>query len=125
MELDVIHSIEFKLFLKEKVKQFQASCIKNQFSEQARYTVDKEILGSVPDVFLEFPDNKLPHYHKGMEMTFSSTEELFLASEIKSLLQKGVVKESQREEGEFISPIFLVSKSEDSFKMILNLKKAE
>ena len=50
-----------------------------------------------------------------MEMRFSSKEELFLADEIKNLQQKGVIKESQHEEGEFISPIFLMSKSEDSF----------
>ena len=36
---------------------------------------------------------------------------------------KGVIKESQHEEGEFISPIFLVPKSEDFFRMILNLKR--
>ena len=56
-------------------------------------------------------------------MKFSSKEELFLADEIKNLQQKGVIKESQHEEGEFISRIFLVPKSEDSFRMILNLKR--
>ena len=56
-------------------------------------------------------------------MRFSSKEEIFLADEIKNLLQKGVTKESQHEEEEFISPIFLVPKSEDSFRMILNLKR--
>ena len=58
-----------------------------------------------------------------MEMRFSSKEESFLADEIKNLQQKGVIKKSQHEEGEFISPIFLVSKSEGSFRMILNLKR--
>ena len=122
-ELDVIHFSEIKPYLTEKVKQFQAGCIKNHFSEWASYTMDKEILGSVSGLSLEFSDNKLPHYHKGMEMRFSSKEELFLADEIKNLQQKGVIKESQHEEGEFISPIFLVPKSEDSFRMILNLKR--
>ena len=74
-------------------------------------------------LFLEFSDKKLPHYHKGMEMGFSSKEELFLACEIKSLWQKGVTKESHHEEGELISSIFLVPKSEDSFRIILNLKR--
>ena len=32
-----------------------------------------------------------------MEMRFSSKEELFLASEIKNLLQKGVIEEIQQE----------------------------
>ena len=79
--------------------------------------MDKKILGSVSGLSLEFSDNKLPHYHKGMDMRFSSKEELFLAHEIKSLLQKGVIKESQPGKGEFISPIFLVTNSEDSFRI--------
>ena len=83
--------------------------------------MDKEILRSVSGLSLDFSDNKLPHYHKGLEIRFSSKEEL--RDEIKNLLQKGVIKESQHEEGEFISPIFFVSKSEDFFRMILNLKR--
>ena len=85
-ELDVIHSFEIKPYLTEKVKQFQVACIKNHFSKWASYTMDKEILESVSGLFLELSDNKLPHYHKGMEMRFSSKEELFLACEIKNLL---------------------------------------
>ena len=73
--------------------------------------MDKEILRSVSGLSLYFSDNKLPHYHKGLEMRFSSKEEL--RDEIKNLLQKGVIKESQHEEEEFISPIFFVPKSEN------------
>ena len=122
-KLDVIHSSEDKPYLTEKVKQIQIGCIKDHFIEWVSYTMDKEILGSVSGLSLEFSYNKLPHYRKGMEMRFSSKEELILADEIKSFQQKGVIKESQHEEGEFISPIFLVPKSEDSFRMILNLKR--
>ena len=42
------------------------------------------ILESVPSLSLEVSDNKLPHYHKGLEMRFSSKEELFLIDEIKN-----------------------------------------
>ena len=56
-----------------------------------------------------------------MEMTLSAKRELFLTDKIKNLLQKVVIKESQHEEGEFISPIFLKPKSEDSFKMTLTM----
>ena len=97
-EPDVIHSFKIKSYITEKVKQIQASCIKNNFSEWDSYTMDKEILGSVPGLSLEFSDNKLPNNHKGMKMRFSSKEELSLACEIKNLLQKGVIKESQHEE---------------------------
>ena len=50
--------------------------------------MDKEILGSVYGLSLEFSDNKLPHYHRGIEIKFSSKEELFLADEIKNLQEK-------------------------------------
>ena len=48
--------------------------------------MDKDILRSFSGLSLEFCDNKLPHYHKGMKMKFSSKEELFLADETKNLL---------------------------------------
>ena len=99
--------MQLKPYLTEKVKQFQAGCIKHHFSEWTSYTTNKEILESLSGLSLGFSDNKLLHYHKGLEMRFNSKVELFLAGEIKNLVQKGVIKESQHEE-EFISPIFLV-----------------
>ena len=123
VELDFIHSSKVKPYLTEKVKKFQAGCIKNHLSESASYTMEKEILGSVSGLSLEFSNNKLRHYHKGMEMRFSSKEELFLGCEIKKLLQKGVIKESQHDKGELISSIFLMPKCDDSFRMILNLTR--
>ena len=42
-----------------------------------------------------------------MEMRFFSEEQLILPDEIKNLLPEVVVKESQHEAGEFISPFFL------------------
>ena len=55
-ELDAIDSFEIKPYLTEKVKQFQAACIKNHFSEWVSYTMGKEILGSVSGLSLEFSD---------------------------------------------------------------------
>ena len=83
-ELDVIHSSEIEPYLMEKAKQSQTGCIKNHFSEWASYTMDKEVLGSVSGLSLEFSDNELPYYHKGMEIRFSSKEELILAYKIKN-----------------------------------------
>ena len=60
-ELDVIHSLDIKPYLTEKVKQFQADCIKNHFSDWASHIMENEILGSVFGLSLEFSDNKLPH----------------------------------------------------------------
>ena len=53
-------------------------------------------------------ENKLHQQHSRMEMRFSSKEKLFLADEIKNLLQKSVKKKSQDKEGKFVSPMFLV-----------------
>ena len=52
-ELYVIHSLEIKPYLTEKIKQFQTGGIKNHFSELASYSMDKEILGSVSSLPLE------------------------------------------------------------------------
>ena len=106
-KLDIIHSLQLKPYLTEKLKQFQAGCIKHHFSEWTSYTMNKEILESLSGLSLGFSDNKLLHYHKRLEMRFYSKEELFLAGKINNMVQKGVIKESQHEE-EFISPIFLV-----------------
>ena len=46
----------------------------------------------------------------------------FIANEILPLLNKGVIIPPQHEPDEFISPIFLRDKRDDSFRMILNLK---
>ena len=43
-ELNVIQSLEVKPHLIEKVKHFQAGCIKSHFSEWASYTMNNEIL---------------------------------------------------------------------------------
>ena len=82
-ELYLIHSSQIKPFLTEKVKQFQAGCTNNHFSEWVSHTMGKEILESVPRLSLKFSDKKLHHYHKGLEMRFSSKEELFLVDETK------------------------------------------
>ena len=68
-KLDVIHSLEIKPYLIEKVQQFQAGYIKNHFSICASYVMYKKILGSASGLSVKFPDNKLPHYHKGDELS--------------------------------------------------------
>ena len=44
-------------------------------------------------------------------------------NEIKSLLQKVVVVRSEHEDGEFISPVFSIPKSDGNIRLILNLKE--
>ena len=72
---------------------------------------------------IEFGDENFSLEGSTFEMKFPPKEEKFLNEEIEKLLTKGVIKESTHETGEFISPIFLVPKSSDSYRPILNLKK--
>ena len=53
----------------------------------------------------------------------SETENSIVALEIKTLIEKGVLQQTQHEPGEFISPIFIRPKPDGSFRMILNLKE--
>ena len=71
VELGVIQSSQIKPYLTKKVKQFQAGCIKNYFSEWASYTMDKMLLESMSGLSLEFFYIKQPNYHTGMEMRLS------------------------------------------------------
>ena len=87
-KLDVIHSSQLKSYLAEMVKQFRAGCIKNHFSEWTSYTMDKEILGSVSGLSLEFSDNKLPHYHKGLEIRFLLKKNCFWQMRLKICCRK-------------------------------------
>ena len=84
--------------------------------------MDKEISGSISDLSLQLSEKKLPHYNKPMKISSPFKEYLFLVDEIKLLLQKGVINEPQHQKGEFISLDFLVPKSEDFFRIIVNLK---
>ena len=54
---------------------------------------------------------------------FANKEFAAVASEIKKLLAKGIIKKSSHEEGEIVSPIFLREKPDGSHRLILNLKE--
>ena len=72
---------------------------------------------------IEFGDENFSLEGSTFETKFSPKEEKFLTEETEQLLKTGVIKESTYETGEFISPMFLVPKSSDSYRLILNLKK--
>jgi hypothetical protein len=47
----------------------------------------------------------------------------YLDAEVTKLLRLGVIKKCEHEEGEVISPVFLVPKPDGSYRLILNLKQ--
>ncbi len=84
-------------------------------------TQELETLETASGMKMEF-SAPLGH-HLASKKTFSDVEQRFIQQEIRNLLKKGVLVQSNHEIGEFISPIFLVPKDENEFRMILNLRQ--
>ena len=68
--------------------------------------------------FDDFP----PKSTNNRQRLFSTEENQAVDDEIQNLLRKQVVKKSEPEEGQYVSPIFVVEKKDGSHRMILNLK---
>ena len=93
------------------------------FSAWETITSDKYILQAVKGYKIEFIDNVEPRQtHLPREIGFNAQECDIVDQEIDKLLSKGVVIESQHENGEFISNIFPCRKKDGNYRMILNLK---
>ena len=56
-------------------------------------------------------------------MPFSPSEREIITEEITKLLDKGVIEQIDRVQGDFISAIFVRPKKDGTFRMILNLKQ--
>ena len=57
------------------------------------------------------------------EIKFSNVKTGFTGTEIKRLLEKGVIVPSCHETGEFVTAIFVRPKPDGSHRLILNLKR--
>ncbi len=71
---------------------------------------------------IEFTDNL--NWEQPKTNRNSKKEIDIIHTELSKLISKGVVQESEHEEGEIISPIFIKEKSVGTHRLILNLKKA-
>ena len=101
---------------------YRAGNIANVFSEWQKITDDPYILQLVKGSKIDFV--KLPFQtYIPNSCKFSASEIKIVKSEIQILLQKGVIKKSLHEKGQFISTIFLRPKKNGKFRMILNLKR--
>ena len=76
---------------------------------------------TVSGLRLDFLDDVAAVRPVNVFQQFSPKEKTFVSNEITKLLNKGVISVSKHEINEFISPIFLVPKDNDSFRMIRNL----
>ena len=89
-----------------------------------KLTGDYEVLNIVLRLKLDFackPNGVSPCSIN--QQKFGKQQELFINKEIEQLHKKNVIEISLDEQGQHISPIFLRPKSDNSNRLILNLKK--
>ena len=63
-----------------------------------------------------------PH-RKPFRITYNTKENGIISQEISKLLKKKVIVQTIAEKGDFFSSVFLRAKKDESYRMILNLKK--
>ena len=95
--------------------------MKHAYENWALITSDKEVLKTITGMPINIKHD-LPQ-SLVMSLPLGKTESEFIDKEIDSLLKKRVIVRSGQETGEFISPIFVTSKSDGGFRLILNFKK--
>ena len=112
-------------YLQHRVENFKAGAIKNRLNIWESITSDPETLSTVSGLQVQFEGDFLPFTESSNTIitTFSDHEKAFIEVEVSKFLKKAVIEHSVHEENEFISPIFLVPKDGDSYRLILNLKK--
>ena len=100
---------------------FEGGCISSFLPSWESLTNDPEILQMVSGLHIEF--NETPLQMGGIPTNALLNNQLVVDNEIESLIRKKVIKLDSKEQGDFISPIFLRPKKDGTFRKILNLKK--
>ena len=109
-------------YLNSRVENFSAGQLSDHLSNWKCITSDQSILDSISGEKIEF--DTVPPLQTVLPQNSVSRElKEKVDNEIKSLFQKGVVVRSEHEDGEFISPVFSVPKSDGNIRLILNLKE--
>ena len=108
--------------LDREVLLFQAGNIARYPEAWKRLTSDKFILDIVQNGlklnFLgEVPENNAFEYNR------SAKETELIDSEVKKLLDKGVISLTTEEDGDYFSNLFTTPKKDGTYRTILNLKK--
>ena len=108
-------------YLNYRIARFSAGGIRDRLSAWENRPSDFETLTTVKGLPLECEQE--PFVDKtSNQKRMSEKEEAFLCREINSLLRKNISAKCSSEPGEYFSPIFLVPKEDDSYRLILNLK---
>ena len=99
--------------------EFKAEWIKGYLLNWSKLTTDPHILNMAKGCKIDF--EQPPHQMQPpCQHQLSNKETETTSVEIGKLVRKGVLFKSSHEEGEFLSTIFLISKKDGTYRMILN-----
>ena len=113
---------QLKVFLINQVSKFQAGQLFKHIIEQCKLTSDFDILTMVAGDNINF-EVGLPSQNVSPPNTIPQSDYTIVEKEVCSLLAKQVIVPSQREAGEFVSPIFINAKKDGKIRVVLNLKR--
>ena len=113
---------DLKCYFLKKVELFKGGQLRHYLEVWASLTSDKEILNIISGDNLEFITETPPSRSQLKPIRLSASHKTALNAEIDKLLSKNIITISKHEEGEFISQIFPVTNSDNSIRLILNLK---
>lgn len=100
---------------------FQAGRLKDFVENWKEITSDEEILQTVVGCTIEF-DEAPPVQYSRPRSKFNATESMIIHQEIEKLLEKQVLVIVPNETDDYLSTIFLKSKKNGTYRLILNLK---
>ena len=109
-------------YLEKRVKNFKGGQLRFHVKQWEQLTSDPEILHIVSGDSLDFVSDP-PVSHGGTLIKLTDNDKVLLALEIQSLLDRDIIVPSTHERIEYVSPIFPVYNSDNSLRLILNLKK--
>ena len=107
--------------MQRKVDNFKGGQLRFYKKNWKSLTFDPEILTTISGATIEF-DSIPPVRHTARNIRLDEKDISSLDSEIDKLLSKHIIVPYAHEDVEFFSPIFPVSNSDSSIRMILNLK---
>ena len=108
-------------YLEARQTNFEGGCISSFLPLWESLTKDPEILQIVSGLPIEFDET--PFQMESIPTNTLIQNQLAVDNEIESLIKKKVIKLDSKEQGDFISPIFLRPKTDGTFRMVLNLKR--
>jgi len=104
---------------------FTAGSVSNHLNYWQTITSDRYVLNIVKGYNIEF--QSVPSSYARQDSAIShradKNSEKLLSEEIYKLLVSRVIEKCTPDQGQFLSPVFLVTKTDGSYRKILNLKK--